>query len=69
MRGRMNFPSRHPLNQTFRARVAASPQADVILAIEMNDLWRLAHTPSAIASSARTRPIYKTDSASIVTLG
>jgi acetolactate synthase-1/2/3 large subunit len=36
--GRMNFPSRHPLNQSFR-RGAVIPQADVILAIEMNDLW------------------------------
>src|SRR5882672_3497610 len=36
--GRMNFPSRHPLNQSFR-RGAVIPAADVILAIEMNDLW------------------------------
>jgi acetolactate synthase-1/2/3 large subunit len=36
--GRMNFPSRHPLNQSFR-RGAVIPQADVILAIDMNDLW------------------------------
>jgi acetolactate synthase-1/2/3 large subunit len=36
--GRMNFPSRHPLNQSFR-RGAVIPQADVILAIEMNDLF------------------------------
>ena len=35
--GRMNFPSRHPLNQSFRRGVIG--QADVILAIEMNDLW------------------------------
>ena len=34
--GRMNFPSRHPLNQSFR-RDAMIGQADVILAIEMND--------------------------------
>lgn len=38
MQGRMNFPSRHPLNQTYR-RNAVLSQADVILAIEMNDLW------------------------------
>src|SRR5882757_7952125 len=38
MQGRMNFPSRHPLNQTSR-RSAVLSQADVILAIEMNDLW------------------------------
>jgi acetolactate synthase I/II/III large subunit len=36
--GRMNFPSRHPLNQSAR-RGAVVGQADVILAIEMNDLW------------------------------
>ncbi len=35
--GRMNFPSRHPLNQSFRRGLIG--QADVILAIEMNDLW------------------------------
>src|SRR5262249_36072460 len=38
MYGRMNFPSRHPLNQTFR-RGPVLNQADVILAIEVNDLW------------------------------
>jgi acetolactate synthase-1/2/3 large subunit len=36
--GRLNFPSRHPLNQTARSGAVVS-QADVILAIEMNDLW------------------------------
>ena len=36
--GRMNFPSRHPLNQGAR-RGAVVGQADVVLAIEMNDLW------------------------------
>jgi acetolactate synthase I/II/III large subunit len=35
--GRLNFPTRHPLNQTFRSRAVIS-QADVVLAIEMNDL-------------------------------
>jgi acetolactate synthase I/II/III large subunit len=35
--GRMNFPSRHPLNQSFRRALIG--QADIILAIEMNDLW------------------------------
>ena len=38
LQGRMNFPSRHPLNQTFR-RGPVLNQADVILAIEVNDLW------------------------------
>ncbi len=36
--GRMNFPSRHPLNQTFRRNVVLN-QADVIIAMEVNDLW------------------------------
>src|SRR6476646_3477782 len=36
--GRMNFPSRHPLNMSFR-RGPVLAQADVILALEMNDLW------------------------------
>jgi acetolactate synthase-1/2/3 large subunit len=35
--GRMNFPSRHSLNQTFRR--AAIDQADVIVGLEMNDFW------------------------------
>jgi acetolactate synthase-1/2/3 large subunit len=36
--GRMNFPSRHPLNQTDRAN-ALIREADVILGLEMADLW------------------------------
>ena len=36
--GRMNFPSRHPLNQSERGRELLS-HADVILALEVNDLW------------------------------
>ena len=36
--GRMNFPTRHPLNQTARGRGAVG-QADVILALEVNDLY------------------------------
>ncbi len=64
--GRMNFPSRHPLNQSFR-RGQLIGQADVILAIEMNELWG-----SLNAFSDRivrtNRPITKKD-AKIVTLG
>jgi thiamine pyrophosphate-dependent acetolactate synthase large subunit-like protein len=41
-RGRMNFPSRHPLNQSFNRALIG--QADVILAIEMNDLWGAVNT-------------------------
>ena len=36
--GRLNFPSRHPLNQSSRAR-AAIADADVIVGLELNDLW------------------------------
>jgi acetolactate synthase-1/2/3 large subunit len=35
---RMNFPSRHPLNQTQRARAAAA-EADVIVGLESADFW------------------------------
>ena len=35
---RMNFPSRHPLNQTQRAR-AAVVEADVIVGLELVDYW------------------------------
>jgi acetolactate synthase I/II/III large subunit len=63
--GRMNFPSRHPLNQSFRRAVIG--QADVILGIEMNDLYG-----SVNAFSDRivrtTRPAIK-KSAKIISLG
>ncbi|HML13062.1 MAG TPA: thiamine pyrophosphate-dependent enzyme [Xanthobacteraceae bacterium] len=36
--GRMNFPTRHPLNQSFRARAVIS-NADMVLGLEMNDLY------------------------------
>jgi thiamine pyrophosphate-dependent acetolactate synthase large subunit-like protein len=43
---RMNFPSRHPLNQTLRAAVSGRPttgapvmEADVVLALESSDLY------------------------------
>ena len=35
---RMNFPSRHPLNQSERAGTAIA-EADVILALEVTDFW------------------------------
>ncbi len=64
--GRMNFPSRHPLNQTFR-RAAVVGQADVILAIEMNDLWGTINSfADRIVRSSR--PIFKPGT-KIVTLG
>jgi acetolactate synthase I/II/III large subunit len=36
--GRMNFPSRHPLNQSARRRRLVA-EADVILGLEVGDLW------------------------------
>ncbi len=41
--GRMNFPNRHPLNQTRRAYEAIS-SADVILGLEVNDFWGTLHS-------------------------
>jgi acetolactate synthase-1/2/3 large subunit len=63
--GRMNFPSRHPLNQSFRRAIIG--QADVILAIEMNDLWgTLTHFHDRI--ERRSNPATKAG-AKIITLG
>ena len=36
--GRMNFPSRHPLNQSGRARALVA-DADVVLGLELTDFW------------------------------
>jgi len=41
--GRMNFPSRHPLNQTERGREELA-NADVILGLELNDFWGTIHS-------------------------
>ena len=41
--GRMNFPTRHPLNQTENARQLIS-DADVIVALEVLDFWGVLHT-------------------------
>jgi acetolactate synthase I/II/III large subunit len=38
--GRLNCPTRHPLNQSARARSHVA-QADVILGLEMSDFWAL----------------------------
>ena len=64
--GRMNFPARHPLNMSFRRGPVLS-QADVILALEMNDLWGVLNQFSdRIVRSYRQ--VYKKD-AKVVTLG
>jgi thiamine pyrophosphate-dependent acetolactate synthase large subunit-like protein len=41
--GRMNFPWRHPLNQSRRERALLNT-ADVIVGMEMTDLWGSTHT-------------------------
>src|SRR5258708_25509831 len=43
MCGPMNFPTRHPLNQTWRARDEIS-NADVILGLELADFWGAIHS-------------------------
>jgi acetolactate synthase-1/2/3 large subunit len=63
--GRMNFPSRHPLNQSFRRSVIS--QADVILALEMNDVYGSLHAFSDRISRS-TRSTTK-KGARIITLG
>jgi acetolactate synthase I/II/III large subunit len=40
---RMNFPTRHPLNQTDRGR-ALIAEADLILALEVADFWGAVHS-------------------------
>lgn len=42
-RSRLNFPTRHPLNQTERAR-ALIPEADMILGLEVTDFWGVIHS-------------------------
>jgi len=41
--GRMNFPSRHPLNQSSQSR-ATLAAADVVLGLEVNDFWGTINT-------------------------
>ena len=40
---RMNFPTRHPLNQTNRGRRQTVGDADVILGLEVIDFWGVTH--------------------------
>jgi acetolactate synthase-1/2/3 large subunit len=63
--GRMNFPSRHPLNQSFRRSIIG--QADVILAMEVNELWGSLNAFSDRIVRSSTPNTKKT--AKIVTLG
>jgi acetolactate synthase I/II/III large subunit len=50
MYGRMNFPWRHPLNQT-RSQVEKIGEADVILGLELTDFWGV--TNGRLAPGAR----------------
>ena len=43
--GRLNFPSRHPLNHSDGAR-ALIANADVILGLELTDFWGTVHALS-----------------------
>jgi acetolactate synthase-1/2/3 large subunit len=54
---RMNFPWRHPLNQSSRGRAVVS-QADLILGMEMTDFWATTHS-FVPHSEYSTRPTVK----------
>ncbi len=57
--GRMNFPTRHPLNQTSR-RSAVVSNADVIMGLEATDFWGALNTMHDQIHRT-TRPIMKSD--------
>ena len=56
--GRMNFPTRHPLNHTERSR-ALIADADVILGLELTDFWGTVHS-SAISCTAHRGQLSET---------
>ncbi len=56
MAGRMNFPTRHPLNHSSR-RTAVVSAADVILGIELNDYFGAVHSFND-RIVRKTRPLY-----------
>jgi acetolactate synthase-1/2/3 large subunit len=56
---RMNFPTRHPLNQTSRGGRGTVGQADLVLGLEVVDFWGITHQfREHIVSSSRptTKP-------------
>ncbi|HLN09361.1 MAG TPA: thiamine pyrophosphate-dependent enzyme [Xanthobacteraceae bacterium] len=57
MAGRMNFPTRHPLNHSSR-RTAVVSAADVILGIELNDYFGAVHSFND-RIVRKTRPLYR----------
>jgi len=60
---RMNFPTRHPLNQTDRGRELISG-ADVILGLEVNDFWGALHA-FRDQMERTSRPIARADAKTI----
>jgi acetolactate synthase-1/2/3 large subunit len=64
--GRMNFPSRHPLNQSDRAP-AAIASADVILGLEVSDLWGTLHAYRDQLQRS-SKPITKADT-KVISIG
>src|SRR5690242_18461024 len=58
MQGRMNFPWRHPLNQT-RMQAEKLSAADVILGLELTDFWGV--TAGKLAQGARRISITAVD--------
>ena len=57
--GRMNFPTRHPLNQSSR-RGAVVANADVILGLEVTDFWSALNSMHDQVNRT-SRPIMKSD--------
>ena len=61
LNGRMNFPSRHPLSQSDRARAAVA-EADVILGLDVADFYGITHSyrdQIVRSSRATTKPTAK----------
>ncbi|MGB9067116.1 MAG: thiamine pyrophosphate-dependent enzyme [Candidatus Acidiferrales bacterium] len=63
--GRMNFPTRHPLNQSF-ARRGLVASADVILGLELSSLYGTVHsTTDQLVSTSRS---IKKDGATLISI-
>jgi thiamine pyrophosphate-dependent acetolactate synthase large subunit-like protein len=65
-RGRMNFPSRHPLNQTLRTATVIG-EADVILGLEVSDFWGMVNSFSDVIER-HSKPITQ-DGVKLVHIG
>jgi thiamine pyrophosphate-dependent acetolactate synthase large subunit-like protein len=68
---RMNFPTRHPLNQTNRGRRQTVGDADVILGLEVIDFWGVTHAfrehivPSTVSTTRAGAKIISISSADL----